>query len=86
MKKYGPAIQIAAVPLPINRIPSSNLLTSPAPLEFLPPITKLSFQQKDEAVIEMRLGKIRLEVEGLAIANCRLGQLAPPKMGEPEGV
>ena len=31
-------------------------------------------------------GKIWFEVEGLAIADCRLGQLAPPKMGEPEGV
>ena len=49
-------------------------------------MTKLSFQQKGEAVIEMRLGKIRFEVEGLAIADCRLGQIALPTKGEPEGV
>jgi hypothetical protein len=49
-------------------------------------MTKLSFQQKDEGVIEMRLRKIWLEVEGLAITDCRLGQLSPLTKGEPEGV
>ena len=86
MEKYRPAIQITAVPLLMNRVPRSNLLTSPAPLEFLPPVTKLSFQQKGEAVIEMRLRQIWFEIEGLAIADCSRSQLALLAKGEPEGV